>query len=70
METLFKSPLEEAKFYHKETGHEFFVLSNGAVWAWHWFNGNQCALDDIVYSSGDGSSLEPLLTKIENQKNK
>tara|TARA_R100000655_G_C2965344_1_gene189552 strand:+ start:651 stop:854 length:204 start_codon:yes stop_codon:yes gene_type:complete len=63
-----ETPLQEAKLWHKMTGHEYFVLSDGSFWPWYWFDGNQHKIHDIVDSSGDGSTLEPLLAKIEKQK--
>lgn len=50
------------------TGNEYFVLLDGSFWPWHWFNGNRNKIHDIVDSSGDGSSLEPLLAKIEKER--
>ena len=63
-----ETPLQKAKLWHKMTGNEYFVLLDGSFWPWHWFNGNRNKINDIIDSSGDGSSLEPLLTKIEKEK--
>ena len=62
------TPLQTARLYHDESGNEYFVLNDGSVWPWFWFDSNQSAINDIVESSGDGSFLEPLLNKIEKSR--
>ena len=60
--------LQKAKIYHKITGHEYFILSDGSFRPFHWFYGNRHKIYDIIDSTGNGSSLNKLLNNIEKSK--